>query len=124
MSMFVYINDQKGISILEIMVAILILTTGFLAVAKLQSQAMKDLNWSQTRTTAVLLAQSYIESIPFDDLDDFHGESNKKVVDVDNHTYTILTNINPLGNAATQKTIEISVSWENKTITLETIRFP
>ncbi|KPA09477.1 type IV pilus modification protein PilV [Candidatus Magnetomorum sp. HK-1] len=114
------IDSQEGVSIVEIMIAIMILSVGFLAIAKLQSKALRDVHWAQKRVTAIFLAQSYMESIPFDDLDSYHG--NKKKVSMDNNDYFITTTVSPLGSA-TQKSIEINVLWENKSIVLETVRF-
>jgi prepilin-type N-terminal cleavage/methylation domain-containing protein len=117
------IYDQKGVSLLEIMVAILILTTGFIGVASLQSRALHGIYWAQHRSTAILLAQSQLESIPFDDLDNHHGSSKQQEFDMDNTKYFVSINVDPLGTA-TQKTVEVSVSWLNKSIRIETIRFP
>jgi type IV pilus modification protein PilV len=115
------IHDQKGVSILEIMVGILILATGFLGVASLQSRALSGVHWAQHRSTAILLAQSQLESIPFDDLDNYHAQINEE--EIDNTKYSVSMNIDPLGTV-TQKTVEVSVSWLNQSIRIETIRFP
>jgi len=115
------ICDQKGVSLLEIMVGILILSTGFLGVASLQTRALKGIHWAQQRSTAILLAQSQLESIPYDDLDNYHGQSNEE--EFENTEYSITMNIDPLGTA-TQKTVEVTVSWLNQSINIETIRFP
>jgi len=115
------LKDPKGVSIVEIMVAILILSTGFLAIAKLQSQALKDIRWAQNRSSAIFLAQSYLESIPYNDLDDADGK--EKEITLDKTAFTITTSVNPLGSA-TQKTVDVEVSWLGNSISLETIRFP
>jgi len=117
------IYDQKGISLLEIMVGILILATGFLGVAKLQSQALKGVQWAQYRTTAILLAQSFIESIPFDELDNHHGTSNGVKFDIDNIEYLVTTHVVPLGTVS-QKSVEINVAYRNQSVRIETLRFP
>jgi type IV pilus modification protein PilV len=117
------IYDQKGVSLLEIMVGILILATGFLGVASLQTQALKGVQWAQHRTTANFLAQSYLESIPFDDLDNHHGSSNGKTINLDKNTFFVTINVDPLGTA-TQKTVEVTVSCLDRFIHIETIRFP
>jgi len=117
------ICDEKGVSLLEIMVGILILATGFLGVASLQTQALKGVQWAQHRTAAVFLAQSYIEAIPFDDLDNNHGSSNGIEIDLDGTKYNVTINVDPLGTV-TQKTVEVSVSCLNRSVKIETIRFP
>jgi prepilin-type N-terminal cleavage/methylation domain-containing protein len=116
------ILDQKGVSLLEIMVGILILSTGILGVAGLQTRALYGIKWAQHRSTAIFLGQSELEAIPFDDLDNHHGSSNEKEIDLDNIKYVVKINVDPLGTAS-QKTVEVSVSWLNKLITIETIRF-
>jgi type IV pilus modification protein PilV len=116
------ITDEKGISLLEIMVGILILATGILGVAGLQTRALNGVKWAQHRSTAMFLAQSELESIPFDDLDSHHGSSNEKEIELDNTKYFVSINVDPTGTAI-QKTVEVSVKWLNKSITIETIRF-
>jgi len=111
---------QEGTSIVEIMVAILILSVGFLAIAKLQSKSVGEMHWAQKRVTAIFLAQSYMESIPYDDLDSFHG--NKKKIPMDNSDYYLITTVSPLGDV-NQKSVEINILWENKSIALESVRF-
>jgi len=117
------IYDQQGVSLLEVMVSILILSTGFLAIASLQTQSLKGIQWAQNRTTGILLAQSYIERVPFDDLDNHHGTSNNQVIDLNNIEYTITINVDPLGTV-NQKTVEVIVAYMNRSIRVETIRFP
>ncbi|MBF0450176.1 MAG: hypothetical protein HQK75_05700 [Candidatus Magnetomorum sp.] len=114
--------SQEGITIVEIMVAIIILSTGFLAVAKLQSVSVRSVSWAQKKSTAILLAQSYLESIPFNKLDDYHGASKKKTVLMDKNQFFVTTLVDPLGTA-TQKKVEIKVAWDAQELSFETLRF-
>jgi len=121
MSMKQKIQNQDGITIVEIMIAMIILSTGFLAIAKLQSVTVSAVYKAQKKSTAILLAQAYIEAIPFNELDDWHGASKRKTITIDNNEYGITTNVNPLGST-TQKNVEITVDWDQKTLSFETLR--
>jgi type IV pilus modification protein PilV len=116
------LTNQAGITIIEVMVAIIILSTGFLAVAKLQSVTLSSVYRAQKRSTAMLLAQAYLEAIPFNELDDWHGFSKKKSIIIDRNNYSVTTIVNPLGTA-TQKNVEITVSWDSHSLSFETLRF-
>jgi len=66
------INDERGFTLLEIIIAISILTIGLLAVATMQITAIRGNNFAYIRTEGSTLAQDKMEeliALPFDDLD-------------------------------------------------------
>ena len=56
-------NRQQGYSLVEVMVAILILTIGLLALAKMQTQAVASNNFGNQLTQATFLAQDKVEEL-------------------------------------------------------------
>jgi prepilin-type N-terminal cleavage/methylation domain-containing protein len=56
-------NRQQGYSLVEVMVAILILTIGLLALAKMQTQAVASNSFGNQLTQATFLAQDKLEEL-------------------------------------------------------------
>ena len=56
-------NSQSGFSLVELLVAIVILAVGLLGLAQLQITAIKANSQSATSTAAAALAQRYVERI-------------------------------------------------------------
>jgi len=56
-------NRQQGYSLVEVMVAILLLTVGLLALAKMQTQAVASNNFGNQLTEATFLAQDKLEEL-------------------------------------------------------------
>ncbi|MGB6928190.1 MAG: prepilin-type N-terminal cleavage/methylation domain-containing protein [Syntrophobacteria bacterium] len=56
-------HSQPGFSMVEVMVAILLLTVGLLALAKMQTQAVASNNYGNQLTEATFLAQDKLEEL-------------------------------------------------------------
>ena len=56
-------HHQQGYSLVEVMVAILLLTVGLLALAKMQTQAVASNNFGNQLTEATFLAQDKLEEL-------------------------------------------------------------
>ena len=56
-------HRQSGFSMVEVMVAILLLTVGLLALAKMQTQAVASNNYGNQLTEATFLAQDKLEEL-------------------------------------------------------------
>ncbi|MBW2690034.1 MAG: type IV pilus modification protein PilV [Deltaproteobacteria bacterium] len=63
-------NTQSGFTLVELLVAVVILAVGLLALAQLQVTAIKTNAQSATSTAAVALAQKIVEEIAALDADD------------------------------------------------------
>ncbi len=63
-------NSQSGFSLIEMLVAIVILSVGLLGLAQLQVTAIKTNSQSMTSTAATVLAQQVIEEVAAMDADD------------------------------------------------------
>lgn len=63
-------NSQSGFSLVELLVAVVVLAVGLLALAQLQVTAMKTNSQSTTKTAATALVQQAIEQVLSWDADD------------------------------------------------------
>jgi prepilin-type N-terminal cleavage/methylation domain-containing protein len=74
-------NNRKGFSLLELIIAIGILGIGFLSLSNLSISLMKANKYSQNRTAAIQLAQEKMESIKTLSFPEIQGEveSNLKI---------------------------------------------
>ena len=86
---------ENGFTLIEILVAIVILTVGLLAVAKMQVSAIQGNYFSNSATTALNLAQQKMEDL-----------LSKSFTHADLADYTPPTEIEPI-----TKTITIIVTW-------------
>jgi len=63
-------KSQKGFTLMEVMVAIVVLSIGIFAVGTMQIRAMRANQYARELTEAVTLAQKQIEEMMFWDYDD------------------------------------------------------
>jgi len=116
-------KDQRGVSLIELLIGIFIMSIGFFSVIKMQTYAVKGTLWAQKRTNAIYLCQQYIESsltTPFDSLDNLNDQTN--TIKLNKSNYQIITKISPLGQLTPTKTVRVEVAWELKSIHFEVER--
>lgn len=102
------IINEKGFTLLEVIIAVSILTFGLLAVATMQITAIRGNNFAYIRTEATTLAQDMMEELiamPFDDLD---GYSTSET----DGPYTIIPSV-ANGPVSNTKRIEITTEYKN-----------
>jgi len=135
-------NKRKGFSLIELVVALSILTIGLLGVIPLAIATIKLNNVQNQMLNARYLAERYSErfkSLSFDapdlandgdnnDLADTLNPDHREVQTLDNIQYTIMWNV--ANNADGTKTIRIIVRWydassrRQKSYFVETVRSP
>ncbi|MEO0239416.1 MAG: prepilin-type N-terminal cleavage/methylation domain-containing protein [candidate division WOR-3 bacterium] len=133
-------NKRKGFSLIELVVALSILTIGLLGVIPLAIATIKLNNVQNQMLNAKYLAERYSErfkSLSFDapdlandednnDLADTLNPDHREVQTLDNIQYTIMWNV--ANNADGTKTIRIIVRWydarsrRQKSYFVETVR--
>lgn len=133
-------NERKGFSLIELVVALSILTIGLLGVIPLAIATIKLNNVQNQMLNARYLAERYSErfkSLSFDapdlandgdnnDLADTLNPDHREVQTLDNIQYTIMWNV--ANNADGTKTIRIIVRWydarsrRQKSYFVETVR--
>jgi len=108
---------NRGYTIVEVLVGIVLLSVGILAVAQMQVMTMNSNKAANQKTTAITLAQDkaeYFRTIPYSTigntpLSDTVGSYNRSWV-VENNT--------PANNL---KRVTITVSWPGKQVQMQTI---
>ena len=107
-------KKSKGFSLVEVLVALVILSISLLALAGLMVQSTKNSSWGSHMTEAATLAQDRLEALravrPQSDIPE--GMNNDQVTAasgiVYTRTWTVTTN-----PAGTLRTITISITWSD-----------
>ena len=120
-------DRQSGFTLLEVMVAIVILTIGLLGTAGLTTGVIKGNRYSKNVTSATAVAQTRLEEIKSG------GYANATTTNFPGDTVTMgstpftrtvaITNSSP---AANMKTVSVTVSWKeannsSRSVNLQTI---
>lgn len=120
-------TSQNGFTLLEVLVAIVILTIGLLGTAGLTTGVIRGNHYSKNLTSATAAAQTQLESVKGS------GYSNATAANFPNDTVTMggmtftrtttVTNSSP---AANMKTVSVTVSWTesnntSRSVNLQTI---
>jgi type IV pilus modification protein PilV len=118
-------KKAKGFSLVEVLVALVILSISLLALAGLMVQSTKNSSWGSHMTEAATLAQDRLEALravrPQTDIPE--GMNNDQVTAASGilytRTWTVTTNA-----AGTLRTITISITWSDSVPHTLTIMHP
>jgi Tfp pilus assembly protein PilV len=132
------IQEESGISIIEVLISLTILAIGILAVAKMQVSTARNTTNGNILTLATMLANRHLEQIKsvedLSDLDDashplvvtqrFDEQGNLDAGGLFEISTTVATASAPVGNLA--RDVAVTVSWNrqwgvNRQITLRTV---
>ena len=123
--MFTFRHNQ-GFTIVEVLIALSMLTIGLLGVAGLTLMIIYGNSFSRTLTTATALAQDKLEELrdtPYENIED-----GKKTLVERNITYTRVWQVTADQPATGMKTVEVTVSWatlrQRQPVVLKTIIAP
>jgi len=109
------LSDDSGISFIDLMLALVVLTIGVLAMMDLQVIALRSNASSQGSATALTLAETKMEAIKNTAFTSIATQAPTTWTDtVSKVTYTTtvtVTNNTPISGA---KKVDISVSWTDK----------
>jgi prepilin-type N-terminal cleavage/methylation domain-containing protein len=123
------LNDQKGFTLIEVIMASLILLVGIGIVGALTNDIIQKNFYSQRHTQAIILAQNKIEEL----LNDGYESSNLNAGDYENslnpvnstgdssgvfYQFWTVQDVRPI---ARSKQITSSVRWQNKAGNLESV---
>lgn len=106
--MRIRIKDNKGFTLLEVLIAIVILSVALLALAGLQIISIRGTSFGGTMTEAVTLAKDKMEDLKQDNWDNVATGNDAPVVRGINYTRT--WTVQTVDNT---KEIIITVSWDN-----------
>jgi type IV pilus assembly protein PilV len=105
--------DEKGLSILDVIIAASLLAVGILAVATMQITAIQGNTTSRKLTLATSWAQDRMEqlmALPYSDTDLNVGSNSDTTPPAG---YTISWTVSN-GTVANTKTIRVTVQWQNQ----------
>src|SRR5437867_6381209 len=114
-------QDEKGLSLVEVLVAMVVLSLGLLALTKMQITAIQVNAASGRLTQGTAIAQDKVEqlmALPYDDaqLDDQNpvGEFTPHTETRPAQGYTITWAVDQDNLAVDVKTINLTVTWSNR----------
>jgi type IV pilus assembly protein PilV len=105
------ISIEEGFTLVEIMIALVVLSVGLVALAGLQISAIRGNAFSKRMTTAVSVANTRIEQIKNMPYANIQPESSTQITESNiNFTRQVtVTNNSPLPNT---KTVNVTVTWK------------
>ena len=109
--MRIRMRDQKGFTLLEVLISIIILSVALLALAGLQIISIQGNSFGGNMTVAITLARDKIEDLKRDDWDNVNaGDYNDKPV-VRGISYDRDWVVQMVGQ---NKEVTVTVSWDNR----------
>ena len=100
-----------GFTLIEVMIALVIMSIGLTALAAVQISAIRGNDFSKRMTTAISIAEAKMEQIKSSSYVDILSESSIQITQSNMHftrQVTVTNNIAPLTNT---KTVNVTVSW-------------
>lgn len=111
-------KKSEGFTLIEVMIALVILAVGLLGLAALQLTAVKSNAFSSEMTYATMKAQEYAEvfkNLPFTDTDlDPAGNPHAAMESSKGVQYTVTWNVTDNVPATDMKSINITVQWKSR----------
>jgi type IV pilus modification protein PilV len=109
------ISKNEGFTLLEVMIALVILVVGLLGLAALQLVAVKSNAFSSEMTYATMLAQQHAEvlkSLPYTDANLTSG-SHTAMGSSKGVQYTVTWNVTDNIPATDMKSLNVTVQWQS-----------
>ena len=114
-------QDDKGLTLLEVLVAMVVLSLGLLALTKMQLTAIQVNAASGRLTQGTAIAQDKVEQLMASPYDDAELDDQTPVKEVTTYTekrlaegYTITWTVDQDNPAVGVKTINVNVTWSNR----------
>jgi type IV pilus assembly protein PilV len=106
--MRIRIKDQRGFTLMEVMISVIILSVALLALAGLQIISIRGNAFGGTMTEAITLAKDKVEDMKQDDWSNVASGSDTPVVRGMNYARTW-----QVQTVAQTKEVTVTVSWDN-----------
>jgi type IV pilus assembly protein PilV len=104
------VTNEKGFTIIEVMIVIGIFAIGILAVASMQVSAFQGNRSATLRTMAITLASEHMENLASQNYGTIAGSNNPTTVANFDISW-VVTNNTPL---SATKTLEVTVTWNDR----------
>jgi type IV pilus assembly protein PilV len=115
-------NNNSGFTLMEVLVAMLILTVGLLGMAALITGIINSNKLSNRISTATVLAQDKMEEIKSDGYSNADNEPRNSLPYPYDKYEREVTGLDVESPAANMKTVTVTVYWESsKSVSLQTI---
>ena len=108
--MSIRLKNQKGFTLMEVMIAVIILSVALLALAGLQIVSIRGNSFGGTMTEAITLARDKIEDLKRDDWDNVVAGNHHDDQVVRGITYARNWVVQMVGQT---KEVTVTVSWDN-----------
>jgi prepilin-type N-terminal cleavage/methylation domain-containing protein len=106
--MRIRMKNQKGFTLLEVMISVIILSVALLALAGLQIISIRGNSFGGTMTEAITLARDKIEDLKRDNWDNVAAGNDTAVVRGIDYARNWVVQ-----TAARTKEVTVTVSWDN-----------
>jgi prepilin-type N-terminal cleavage/methylation domain-containing protein len=106
-------NNEKGVTIIEILMAMSILAVGILAVVAMQTSSARGNSTSLMSTNGLLFAVNQLETLMDRDWTHADLDADNNTHTVDRDPYTIEWDVIDPGVINNTKTINMTVRWSN-----------
>jgi type IV pilus assembly protein PilV len=104
-----HLENRKGFTLLEVMIALVILAVGLLGLASLQIMAIKSNSYGQQMTVASTMAQNQLEQLRRTTGTLTSGGDS--VTDQNGIAYTRIWTVTPNSPQTGASTVVITISW-------------
>ena len=116
------LGQKSGFTLMEVLVAMLLLTIGLLGVANLTIGVIKGNSYSKNVTTATVVAQQQIEQAQRIGYTNANSLAGTATVSMGGMSFTRTTTVTDSSPAANMKTVTVSAAWTtgNNSVILNT----
>jgi type IV pilus assembly protein PilV len=110
-------TDAEGFSLVEVLVALVVLCVGFMAIAGVTASTLRGRSFSAAVTCATVLAQDKMESLissTYSGLPSTYSTASEHYGQIDGYpAYRRIVSVDVARPAMGMKTIEVTVSWDS-----------